>query len=275
MENNKPNISMKKHALIFSTLILLACIVNPVHGQWKKLAKKDLSVRELRNDTASFPDNMLTEREVKEGWKLLFDGKSTDGWMNAGRKTTPATGWEVKEGTIVISSATRGKDGGGDIVTVDKFGNFELIVDFKYGKGANSGIKYFVDTESNNGSLSSIGCEYQVIDDIANDDAKAGTGGNHSLSALYDLIAPANKRDNGSDNWNRATIIVNGTKGQHWLNGQLTVEYERGTDAWRELVAKSKFKNSPGFGQKNEGRILLQDHPGYVAFKNIKIREIK
>lgn len=223
----------------------------------------------------SFLDNTLTEREASEGWKLLFDGKSSAGWMNARTKAFPSSGWEIKSGTLTINPAAKVRGSGGDIVTVDKYKNFELVVDFMYTKGANSGIKYFIDTESNNGSLTSIGCEYQVFDDRNHPDAKAGINGNRTLAGLYDLITPKNKRDNGADTWNRAIIIVKGNKVQHWLNGQMTVEYERGNDAWRELVATSKFKGSPGFGEVQEGRILLQDHGNVVSFKNIKIREIK
>ncbi|MZP54019.1 MAG: DUF1080 domain-containing protein [Bacteroidales bacterium] len=222
----------------------------------------------------SFLDNTLTEREKKEGWRLLFDGTTSKGWMNARTKTFPVSGWEIHDGILSVSPETKAQGGGGDIVSIDKFRNFELIVDFRYAKGANSGIKYFVDTESDNGSLASIGCEYQVLDDRNHPDAKAGVGGNRTLAGLYDLIAPQNKRDNGIDIWNRATIVVNGNKVQHWLNGMMTVEYERGTDAWKELVAKSKFKTSPGFGEVQEGRILLQDHGDKVSFKNIKIRSL-
>jgi len=222
----------------------------------------------------SFLDNTLTEREKKEGWRLLFDGATSNGWMNARTKTFPASGWEIRDGILSVSPETKAPGGGGDIVSVEKFRNFELTVDFRYAKGANSGIKYFIDNESDNGSLASIGCEYQVLDDRNHPDAKAGVGGNRTLAGLYDLIAPQNKRDNGIDIWNRATIVVNGNKVQHWLNGMMTVEYERGTDAWKEIVAKSKFNTSPGFGEVQEGRILLQDHGDKVSFKNIKIRSL-
>jgi hypothetical protein len=223
----------------------------------------------------SFLDNTLTEREKSEGWKLLFDGKTSTGWMNARTKTFPTSGWEIKEGILVMNPETKKQGGGGDIVTVDKYRNFELIIDFKYTKGANGGIKYFIDTEANNGALASIGCEYQILDDRNHPDAKAGINGNRTLAGLYDLIAPKNKRDNGADAWNRATIIVNGNKVQHWLNGQMTVEYERGNQAWKDLVATSKFRTSPGFGEVQESRILLQDHGNLVMYKNLKIREIK
>jgi hypothetical protein len=221
------------------------------------------------------PDNTLSEKEIKDGWKLLFDGKTPSGWMNGKTKRFPSGGWEIKDGTLTIDPESRGSDGGGDIVTSEKYKNFEILVDFKYKSGANSGIKYFIDIETNKGEFASIGCEYQILDDKLHPDAKEGISGNHTMAGLYDLIAPLNKNDNGPDRWNRAMIVVNGSKVQHWLNDRKTVEYERATAAWRDLVAGSKFKGFKGFGEAAEGRILLQDHGDIVSFKNIKIREIK
>jgi len=219
------------------------------------------------------PDNTLTKREKAEGWRLLFDGSSPAGWINAKTGSFPVSGWDVRDGVLEVNPESKKPGEGGDIVSTGKFRNFELSVDFMYTTGANSGIKYFIDTEAENGSLASIGCEYQVLDDMNHPDAKAGIAGNRTLAGLYDLIAPTNKQDNGPDKWNRAKIIVNGNKVQHWLNGLLTVEYERSTPAWRELVATSKFKPVKGFGETVEGRILLQDHGNKVSFKNIKIKE--
>ncbi len=218
----------------------------------------------------SSTDNVLTEKEKKEGWKLLFDGRSSEQWMNAKSRAFPLTGWEIKDGTLSINPGSKTPGGGGDIVTTGKYKNFELTVDFKYPAGANSGIKYFVDIEADNGELASIGCEYQIIDDRMNPDVIAG---NWKLASLYDLIPPKNVVDNGPDKWNRAVIIVNGKKVQHWLNGKLTVEYERSTPAWRELVSNSKFRDFKGFGEVVEGRLLLQDHGTAISFRNIKIRE--
>ena len=223
----------------------------------------------------SFLSNALTEREISEGWKLLIDGRSPEGWISAKTGSFPASGWEINEGTLMVNPAMKNEGEGGDIVTTEKFGNFELSVDFRYSKGGNSGIKYFVDTEAENGKYASIGCEYQVLDDRNHPDAKAGFEGNRTLAGLYDLIAPVNIRDNGFDQWNRATIIVNGTKVQHWLNGFKTVEYERSTKECKDLVARSKFRDIKGFGEASEGRILLQDHGDTVSFRNIRIREIR
>ena len=220
-------------------------------------------------------DNTLNEKEIKEGWKLLFDGSTSQGWINAKIKQFPATGWDIKDGLLIINPATKSQDGGGDIVSTGKYRNFELSVDFRYAPGANSGIKYFVDTERDNGKYTGIGCEYQILDDKLHPDAKEGISGNRTLAGLYDLIAPKPKKDNGPDKWNTATIIVKGNHVEHWLNGSMTLGYERGNKAWKDLVATSKFKNIPGFGENAEGRILLQDHGNVVAFRNIKIREIK
>jgi hypothetical protein len=223
----------------------------------------------------SYLTNKLTDREIKEGWKLLWDGSTSAGWRGAGSKTFPESGWEMKDGILTVPSSQEQPKRGGDIVTADKFRSFELVVDFLYTKGANSGIKYFIGPESEKGTISTVGCEYQVLDDKNHPDAKAGFEGNRTLSGLYDLIAPKNKRDNGFDKWNRAVIIVKGNHVEHWLNGQKTVEFERKSPLWYELVAKSKFNETKGFAEVEEGHILLQDHGNRVSFRNIKIREIK
>jgi hypothetical protein len=223
----------------------------------------------------SFLTNKLSEREIKEGWKLLWDGKTTNGWRGAKLTTFPENGWVIKDGILSTLETGGGESAAaGDIVTINKYKNFELIVDFMYTPGANSGIKYFVDTDLNKGAGSSIGCEYQILDDKQHPDAIEGIGGNRTLASLYDLIAPLPKRDYGAGHWNRATIIVNGNHVEHWLNGQKTVEYERGNDTWRALVAKSKYKIYPNFGEANDGHLLLQEHGNAVSFRNIKIREI-
>ena len=223
----------------------------------------------------SFLTNKLSDREVKEGWKLLWDGSTLNGWRTGRSISPPETGWEIKDGMLTVLSSQEQPKRGGDIFTIEKYRNFELSVDFMYTKGANGGIKYFTGAEGNNGSLSSVGCEYQVLDDRNHPDAKAGINGNRTLAGLYDLIAPKNKRDNGADKWNRATIIVNGNHVEHWLNGEKTVEYERGNDEWRKLVQTSKFKDVKGFGEATEAYLQLQDHSNRVSFRNIKIREIK
>jgi len=172
----------------------------------------------------SYLDNQLSEREKNEGWKLLWDGKTTNGWRGAKLETFPEKGWMIEDGLLKVEAAEGAESGnGGDIVTMDQYENFILELDFRYTKGANSGIKYFVDTELNKGAGSAIGCEFQILDDKNHPDAKKGRDGNRTLASLYDLI-PADarnfnpdlrkKRENGYD-WNRAKIIVDGDDVEH------------------------------------------------------------
>jgi hypothetical protein len=223
----------------------------------------------------NFIPNTLTDREKKEGWKLLWDGKTTAGWRGAKLPGFPEKGWTIKDGALIVADTGGGEAAaGGDIVTADQFENFEVIVEFNLTKGANSGIKYFVDTELNKGEGSSIGCEFQLLDDEVHPDAKLGVKGNRTLAGLYDMIPPAGVRSNGIGEWNRARIVVQGKHVEHWLNGFKTVEYERGTQMWRALVNNSKYTVWPAFGERQKGHILLQDHGNTVRFRSIKIREL-
>jgi hypothetical protein len=220
--------------------------------------------------------NTVSPREARDGWRLLWDGKSTAGWRGAKLDRFPPGGWEIRGGVLtVIESGGRESTAGGDIVTAEEYGDFELIVEFNITEGANSGIKYFVDTALNKGEGSAIGCEFQILDDARHPDAKAGVNGNRKLAGLYDLIPPENVRFNGIGEWNRARLLVKGRHVEHWLNGFKTVEYERGTQMWRALVDHSKYEIWPAFGEAPKGRILLQDHGNRVSFRSIKIRELK
>jgi len=232
----------------------------------------------------SYLNNQLTDKEKKNGWKLLWDGHSTDGWRGARLDFFPVNGWTINDGILTVDKGDGGEStNGGDIVTINKYKSFILEVDFLFAKGANSGIKYFVDPELNKGPGSSIGCEYQILDDANHPDAKQGINGNRTLASLYDLIQAnasifspheRSKRVN-INGWNRARILVKDKHVEHYLNGIKVVEYERGTQQWRALVAYSKYKVWPNFGEAEEGHILLQDHGDKVSFKNIKIKELK
>jgi len=241
---------------------------------------------EMPNDVrqVSYLTDTLTSWEKKNGWKLLWDGKTTNGWRGAKIDHFPEKGWNIANGILSVEKAQGEESGnGGDIVTEKTFTDFILEVDFNITKGANSGIKYFVDPELNKGPGSAIGCEFQILDDRHHPDAKKGVLGNRTLASLYDLI-PADgkffdpshmkKRFNGIGTWNRARIEVHGNKVCHYLNGIKVVEYERNTQEWKALVDYSKYQKWPGFGNAREGHILLQDHGDEVHFKNIKIKEL-
>jgi Domain of Unknown Function (DUF1080) len=230
-----------------------------------------------RGDTPQYNyiANTLSARERAAGWKLLWDGRTSAGWRGAKLTTFPAQGWEMRDGVLsVLQTEGREAAAGGDIVTVDEYENFELTLEYRLTRGANSGIKYFVNTALNTGAGSAIGCEFQLLDDAVHPDAKLGVNGNRTNAGLYDLIPPRNVRFNGIEAWNRARIVVRGTHVEHWLNGFRTVEYERGTQEWRALVDHSKYTIWPNFGEAKRGNILLQDHGNAVSFRSVKLRPL-
>jgi hypothetical protein len=229
----------------------------------------------------SYLKNQLTKNEIRRGWRLLWDGKTTQGWKAAKSNVFPEFGWEIKDGKLsVLESGGSESTHGGDIVTEDKFSSFELALEFKITPGANSGIKYFVDTSLNKGVGSSIGCEFQILDDKLHPDAKKGTNGNRTVGSLYDVITAASysepnkkKRTVVPGTWNKARLIVNGGHVEHYLNNIKVVEYNRYSQMFKALIAYSKYSKYENFGQAPEGRILLQDHGNKVSFRSIKIRE--
>ncbi|MGX1928555.1 3-keto-disaccharide hydrolase [Flagellimonas sp. 2504JD4-2] len=221
--------------------------------------------------------NQLTQHEEKAGWTMLWDGETTKGWRGAKLDHFPETGWTIENGELIVLASGGGEsEAGGDIVTENQYDNFEVKLDFKITEGANSGIKYYVNTDLNKGAGSSIGLEFQILDDERHPDAKLGNHeGSRTVGSLYDLIqADTNKYVKPIGEWNTAHIISNNNHVEHWLNGVKVLEYERKSDAYRKLVSESKYVKWPQFGEADKGNILLQDHGDRVAFRNIKIKQL-
>ncbi|NIP95249.1 MAG: DUF1080 domain-containing protein [Akkermansiaceae bacterium] len=206
--------------------------------------------------------NTLTEAERKEGWKLLFDGKSAAGWSSWKTKKPLKLGaWVVEDGALTLK-----KKGGGDIYTTEAYENFELELEWK--TQGNSGILIRVNPAVG-GPIYKVAPEMQIERDSGKKSTSAG-----GLYALYPVAVQGEKKID-PNGWNTVRIrLVNG-KGTHWFNGQKVAEYEIGSEDWNSRVAKSKFKDWKGFAETRKGHLGLQDHGAEVAFRNLKIREIK
>ena len=251
---------------------------------WKNIRIKTTNLKPSPIDDifiVNLLNNNVSEVEKKQGYSLLWDGKTSAGWRK-GNGTGFPEAWKIADGELTITKGSGGKAGkGGDIVTEKEYSAFDLQFEFKLTDTANSGLKYFVQEYPDKNAI--IGLEYQILDDAKHPDAKQGAGGNRTMASLYDLIpaAPglnpkADRRDRVAiGKWNRGRVVVypNG-KVEHWLNGWKMVEYQRGTPIYNALVARSKFANWENFGMGAKGKILLQDHNDEVTFRSIKIKEL-
>lgn len=239
--------------------------------------------------------NTLTEAEKADGWTLLWDGKTSDGWVGAKShcKTFPKASWVMADGVLTVYpvKGTEAKPWtvaptkevwdaqGGDILTAKKYRSFIFKVDFRLTEAANSGIKYFVDEDINNGTS----IEFQLLDK-GHADWNKGRDGNRRIGALYDMIpatVPGDSVVKPVGEWNTAMLVVNGNHVEHWINGTKVLEYERGGKQFMEAFAKSKYTDAKNFNKNGKwgltpvGRILLQDHSdSTVSFRNIKIKEL-
>ena len=213
--------------------------------------------------------NTLTAAEQKDGWKLLFDGKSLAGWRTYKEGGKIGAGWIIEDGIL----KKQAKIGGGDIMTeqpVSGRADWELTWEWRIAKAGNNGIKYFI-TEARKGTL---GHEYQMLDDDGHPDGKIGP--HRQTASFYDVLPPAKgKQIKPIGEWNASRVVVKGNTVQHWLNGAMVLEYVLGSDAVKAAVAKSKFSKIGDFGTKVTGHILLTDHNDECWFRNLKLRTVK
>lgn len=234
---------MKKLALFI--LVLMVCGGMLVFGQDKP--------------------NTLTPKEKADGWKLLFNGTSFDGWHGMRRPDMPPNGWKIEEGLI----KTVPKVKGADIITAGKFTDFEFSWEWNISVGGNNGIKYLVTEER----PAAPGHEYQMIDDAVNEEKNNGPS--HATASFYDVLGPAEDKPlKPAGQWNQSRVLVQGNHVEHWLNGKKVLEYELGSERVKAGLAKSKFAKYPDFGAKIAGNIMLTYHNDECWFRNLKIREL-
>ena len=213
--------------------------------------------------------NTLTDKEKKEGWTLLFDGKSTGGWHSFNTKTAgPA--WKVEDGALTLNSEA--KDGRGDLVTDKSYENYEFSIEWKISACGNSGVIFNVQEDPKYKATYVTGPEMQVLDNTCHPDAKIIK---HRAGDLYDLISSSKETVKPAGEWNVAKIVSDHGKMQFWLNGEKVVTFTMHDAAWDAMVAASKFKSMPDFGKATAGHLALQDHGNQVWYRNIKIRELK
>ena len=227
--------------------------------------------------------NQLTKQEIEEGWELLFDGKTLNGWRGLGRDTVETNHWKVENGEIhkvdsrLVPPLPSGeKINGGDLMTIDTFDNFELSFEWKIKEAGNSGIKYNVSEELTNAwgsEYAALGFEYQILDD--GHEMYKELKPHQFTGALYEMYAPENVQLKPVGEYNSSRILLNGNHGEHWLNGIKVVEYELATAEFDSLYQLSKFVKYPGFEKKRKGHIVITNHTDESWYRNIKIRRIK
>jgi len=258
-------------ALIFLGSILTSC------GEKKKNSEENQDAIVEEVDVVA-KVNELSQKEKDEGWELLFDGKTTEGWRGYDKDSFPSKGWVIEDGAIKVQGSGAGEaGGGGDIIYDEKFKDFELTLEWKVSEGGNSGIFYLAQ-EIEGEPIYTSAPEMQVLDNERHPDAKLGKDGNRQAGSLYDLIPakPQNAKPVGE--WNKVSIIVYRGTVVHNQNGENVVEYHLWTDNWKEMVKNSKFKDWDNFlnagGEEKQGFIGLQDHGDDVWFRNIKIKKM-
>jgi hypothetical protein len=230
-----------------------------------------LSCHTSSKTTGSNSLNTLSSAEQKEGWKLLLDGKTRNGW-HAYNNKSDASAWTVKDGMLYLDPAAKKNGaGGGDLTTNDEYENFDLKLEWRIDSAGNSGVIFLVQEDPKYSASYLTGPEMQVIDNNGHHDARIKK---HRAADLYDLIASAPENVHPLGQWNQIEIIANKGQLELYQNGAKVVATTMWDDNWKNLIAGSKFKNWAGFGMFHKGKICLQDHGDGVAYRNIKIRQL-
>jgi hypothetical protein len=221
------------------------------------------------------PYNSLTAQEQAEGWILMFDGKTTNGWRGYDTTTFPDSGWVVEDGTLRCIGSGMGEAGGkgGDIIYDRKFKDFDLKLEWKIDTGGNSGI-FYLGQEIPGEPVWKSAPEMQVLDNERHPDARLGKDGNRMAGSLYDLIPAVPQNTKPAGEWNQIEILVYQGTVVHFQNGEKVLEYHIGTSDWDKMIKTSKFSEFPEFGKYLPGYIALQDHGNNVWYRGIKIKNM-
>lgn len=263
MKHVNLNIAIRRMAffLLFGSTIMQGCKQKP----------KDESNQMTEDDTA-----MEAADTSEEGaWIVLFDGTSTDQWRGYLKDSFPEAGWVIEDGALRCVGREEGEEshGGGDIITQEKFDNFELEMEWKISKGGNSGI-LFMGQEIEGEPIWHTAPEMQILDNANHPDAKMGINGNRKAGSLYDLIPADPQNANPFGEWNKVRILKDDRNVTFFMNDEQVVQFELWTDEWNKLVANSKFADMEQFAKESEGYIGLQDHGNDVWFRNIRIKRL-
>jgi hypothetical protein len=227
----------------------------------------DAQTNSDRTSKSQKPINSLTKKEISEGWQLLFDGKTTNGWRGFKMEALP-DGWQVMDGNLVTLG--KGDDLGGDIVTTSQYEDFDLYLEWAISEGGNSGIFFHV-LEGDYPAIYATGPEYQLIDDVGFPEKLAEW---QKTGANYAMHNPENVVLKPVGEFNSSRILVKDGHVTHWLNGKKVVEYDLWTDDWKERLVVGKWNAYPGYGLARNGFIGLQDHGSFIRFRNIKIKDL-
>lgn len=251
-----------------ASILLVTCVLLPATARAQEAGSTPLA-----QASPCAAVNVLTPSEKAEGWQLLFDGTGTTGWHGYNKQATES--WTIEDCSLKTlgTASNYGSDKRADLVTDREFTNFELTLDWKATKGGNSGVIYGVVEDPKYDAPWKTGPEYQLIDDIGFPQKlqPSQTAGSNYAMQPPD---PAKKTLKPVGEWNTTRIVVKGAHVEHWLNGKQIVAYELWSDEWNTLVAASKFKDSPRYARAKSGRIGIQDHGDWIAFRTIRIRSL-